>query len=140
MPLCRVGGIKEPGSIDCFGTYFEAGPFLFSGARARRRTAVDRHDRSADVRGARRREVANEVRDFGGIAGTLEGEHLGNLVEDLLPAMAVAELLFRALVHVLDLALGQDAAGIDAHDAHAVVDALAAERPGEGALPVAPAM
>src|SRR5688572_20338930 len=102
-----------------------------SGSRPRRGPTVDRHDRPADVRSARRRQVADEVRDFRRVAGALERELLRHLRVDLLPAPAVAELLRRAVLDVVDLALGQYAPGIDAHDAHAVVHALAAERPRE---------
>jgi hypothetical protein len=96
--------------------------------RARRSPAVDRHHRPANVRSARGREIADEIGDFGRIARALERQLLRHLREDFLPAAAVAELLLRAILDVVDLALGQDAAGIDAHDAHAEVPALAAQR------------
>src|SRR4029078_5487980 len=56
---------------------------------------------------------------------------LGYLRENFLPAALVAEILFRTLFHVMYVARGQDAAGIDADHAHAVFHALAAERPRE---------
>src|SRR5262245_59199734 len=48
-----------------------------------------------------------------------------------LSRVPIAKLLLGALLDVFDLALGQDAPGVDADHAHAVVDALSAERPGE---------
>lgn len=73
----------------------------------------------------------------------LKGERLGDLREDFLPAPAVAELLFRAVLQVIDLALGQYASGIDAHDAHAMVDVSppsARVNAISEAFPVVPAM
>src|SRR6185437_13064995 len=94
---------------------------------ARGDAAVDGDDRSGDVAGAWRGEKDHQVRDL------LRARRPPSwiLLAQFRPTALVAIPVERAPSVDLDHALGLDRAGVDADDANAKIEALAAERPGE---------
>src|SRR3954452_14682392 len=90
--------------------------------------AIDVVDDAADIGGAVRGEEGDEAGDLLGLAGSPERQLL-HVVE---PARGIAVFALGPGAHQRDDAVGLGRAGVDADDPDAVIDAAAAERPGEG--------